>query len=145
MYVRCPDNEDTLPTFGATLFSAEAFTKRPPLNPGGWAHSPHTTFDRPNDFGDPAHFHVTLSPHAFLEERYIDLHFARKTAVVALGIQTTVENMLESFTLRYSRLDHVDGGMSEMRAVDVFRGVPLVSCRRGVFGVLVWSLENLSS
>lgn len=97
------------------------------VNPLGSASSPHQAFDKPNNFGNPSHFHVTLKPHSFLEERHVDLKFSSKLAVTGLVVQTTRTNRLESFSLQYSRFDHVVQSGGEMKTLEVLSDFPHVS------------------
>ena len=73
----------------------------------------------------------------------MDLKFDQKLAVSGLRIQTLKEKMLQSFTLKYSRFDHLTSS-GEMRDVEVFGGVPHVSFNTNELVVIRGNIDGLT-
>ena len=107
------------------LGSGETSLKRTLENPYGDAYSRSAGLDVPNPYGNPAHFHLTLKSHEFINERSILITLRKKTTISGLRIQTTRENYVKSFRIQNGDLDYIEYPRN-LEDIEVFPGIPLV-------------------
>ena len=93
--------------------------------PFGEASSPLTGVMPPNEFGDPAYFHLSLRPGPLTKDKYIMINLRKKTTISGLRIQTSKEKHLKRFTVDVGGLDYVEYPV-QLKPIEAYPGIPMV-------------------